>query len=265
MIRFLLSCILCFSLQVRALADPLTLVCDIWPPYQIQENSHVSGFRTELVKNIFEMAEIPITVIHAYPWKRALLMLEKGEVDGLFSANHTPERESYAMYPELPLTESPWVLWTREDSGISYTSFADLRGKRVGVVRGYSYTPEFWEILTQYGRPEEASSDELNFRKLAAGRLDMIVAELNNGYFIMQKERIQGIRPFAESPVKTDGLYLIFNRKRVDEKTAEKFSNALREYRNSEAYKQLHNRYFKAETESFIPEPSLSSGSTDGL
>jgi polar amino acid transport system substrate-binding protein len=253
--RFLLVLFCLFSLSAAA-AEPLTLVCDIWPPYQVHGDQKVSGFSTELIREVCALAGIPITVIHAYPWKRALLMLETDQVDGLFSANHTEERTRFALYPTLPLVKSPWVLWARRDAPHAYAGLQDLRGQRIGVVRGYSYTPAFWEALTQSDSIiEEAPSDEVNFRKLSAGRLDLAVAELHNGRFLLQQEKLENLKPFPLHPIKTDGLYLIFNKNRVPQETVDRFSESLRAFKDSEAYQVLYNHYFRENLLTLPPSP----------
>lgn len=227
-----------------ACSDPLTLVCDIWPPYQIQGQEQIVGFSADLVRAVAKEAAIPIHIIHAYPWKRALLMLETGQADGLFSANYAENRLAFAKYPPIPLTESPWVIWVRKNTGMEYTSLSDLQGRRVGVVAGYSYTPEFWKVLRSVGLPEEAYSDTLNFRKLAAGRLDMLVAEQHNGHYIVNQEGIDNVLPLPLHPIKVDGLYLIFNRKRIEDSTVADFSKALEDFKRSDAHAALLKRYF---------------------
>jgi ABC-type amino acid transport substrate-binding protein len=52
--------------------------------------------------------------------------------------------------------------------------------------------------------------------------------------------------PFPESPIKVDGLYLIFNRDRVSEETVARFSEALKVFKAGPAYSELHQKYFGA-------------------
>lgn len=41
------------------------------------------------------------TVFKSIPWKRALLLVEKGKIDGVINASYKPNRELYANYPKL--------------------------------------------------------------------------------------------------------------------------------------------------------------------
>lgn len=235
------------ALPSGAGADParLHLVCDNWPPYQIVENGKVSGFSTAVVTEVLArmgVREIPLDV---YPWKRAVRMLEKGDADGLFSANYTVERTEFSLYPEEAIVDSPWVMWVRKEGGPAPESWQDLAGFRVGLVSGYSYTPEFWRFMKHQGRYEEVVSDEQNFRKLNAGRVDVIVAELGNGLYLRKRLCLTGIVPLTRNPVKVDGLYLIFNRERISRSFVREFSTQLTLLKKEPFYRQLYDEHFR--------------------
>lgn len=42
------------------------------------------------------------------------------------------------------------MVWVREDTALQYDSFEDLNEGIIGVVRGYAYTPEFWQYLNMH-------------------------------------------------------------------------------------------------------------------
>jgi len=238
--------ILCLILWSSTLsAQEMEIICDEWPPYQIVENSQLTGFGTELVKTVLKKMDVKIRTLHLYPWKRAIIMMEKGQADALFSANYAKEREAFAWYPDEPLIQSPWVLWVREKDGLKFESYENLNGKRIGVVRGYSYTPEFWDFIQKHAEPDEVTDDETNFRKLNGGRIDYAVAEMGNGYHLLKKLGLKRIVPLKDKPIKSDGLYLIFNKKRVSKETVERFSAELKKFKQEEAYQILCRQYFE--------------------
>ncbi len=238
-------CIACIALSTDIpFAQEMDIICDEWPPYQKVENDNISGFSTELVKTVLERMSIKISSLKVYPWKRAITMMEKGQTDALFSANYAKERENFAWYPEEPLIQSPWVLWVREEDGLKFDSFDDLRGKRIGVVRGYSYTSEFLDFIEKYAEIEEVTDDETNFRKLNRSRIDYVAAELGNGYHLVNELKLNKIIPLRNKPIKSDGLYLIFSKNRVSKETVERFSGELKKFRQEEAYQILNRRYF---------------------
>lgn len=224
---------------------PLDIICDEWPPYQIVENNQVGGFSTKIIEMVFKRMSIDIKSITHYPWKRALNLIEIGKADALYSANLTESRTKFAFYPEEAIVNSPWVMWVREEDELKFRSFNDLLGKRVGMVRGYSYTPELWNFVKNHDLYEEVSDDELNFNKLNAGRVDFIPAELGNGLYMIKKLNLNKIIPLMENPIKTDGLYIIFNKNTVKKSLVDKFSDELKKLKQEALYQYLYDEYFK--------------------
>ncbi|WDP89837.1 MAG: amino acid ABC transporter substrate-binding protein [Desulfobacter sp.] len=235
----------CSLLTTQAWSESMDVACDEWPPYQVVEDSgKVSGFSTEVVKAVFERMGVTLNSLKAYPWKRALNNVQTGKVHALFSANFTQERTAFAWYPEEPLIDSPWVIWVKEGSGNTYTSLEDLKGKTVGVVNGYSYTEEFWDFVKANKAFQGANSDETNFKKLSGGRFEYAVAELGNGYHILKKLGIKGIVPVKAHPIKSAGLFIMFNKEKVSRELVEKFSQELKKFKMETGYQNLVNKYF---------------------
>jgi len=237
----LLGAMVAFATMGVAAEKPTRLVCDIWPPYQTQVGDEVQGFSTEIVRAVYQRLNAPIESIMAYPWKRTLQILESGNAEALFSANHTIDRETFAFYPAEILFESPWVIWTKGSKNIQ--SLEDLKGETVGVVMGYSYTPSFWDFIQTYCKVEEVTADDINFKKLNIGRLDAIVAEYGNGRYLVEQMRLEGITPHKDIIIKKDGLHIIFSRKNVSRDFVRRFSDELKLFKTTEQYKALRHKY----------------------
>lgn len=193
---------------------------------------------------VFERMNIEFVSMKAYPWNRAIKMMENGTADALFSANYTKDRTEFAYYPKETIVDSPWVMWVRKESGLKFESLNDLIGKRVGMVRGYSYTSDFRDFIRTHTLFEEVASDEQNFRKLNGGRVHYIVAELRNGAHIVRSLGFDGIIPLDKNPVKFDGLYLIFNKRNVPRSLVDQFSVELGKLKQEPVYKALYEKYF---------------------
>lgn len=232
-----------FTQKAIAASDSIRITCDIWAPYQIAgTDGQVTGFSLEVTKSVLSKMNIAIESVDAYPWKRALSTLEAGNADALFSANFTEDRTAFARYPEEVLVDSPWLIWTH--GAEKFHSLEDLKGKRIGVVLGYSYTEEFWTFIETYCVVERVFSDKTNFKKLDIGRLDAIIAEFGNGYHITNDLGLKDIYPNWNLEVKRDGLYVIFNKKKYDEEFVAKFSDELRRFKETVQYRNLEEKYF---------------------
>ena len=227
----------------QALAErPTRLTCNAWPPYAIQTGDGVSGLSVEVARAVYARLGIHDIEIILLPWVRAMDMARFGEADGLLNVNYTPERAALYRFPYEPLVETPWNIWTRK--GATIRSLDDLKGKKIGVVLGYAYTLEFWHFILTNCIVEEVYSDKINFRKLAQGRLDATVADLGNA-LVLAAEVKADLQPGLE--IKRDGLYLAFNRSRVNEDFVTDFSDTLREFKTTEAYTAIYRKYLTME------------------
>lgn len=225
-----------------ALADGrVRLVCDIWPPYQLKADSVITGMSVEIVQAVYKRLGYDEFEIQAYPWMRAMDAVRFAEADALLSANYTEERSRYLSYPEEPLFESPWIVWTK--AGSSILTMEDLKGKKVGVVLGYSYTEEFNDFIKKYCNIEEAHSDEINFKKLGLGRLDAVVAEYGNGVYLSRALGDDSIVPVPRIEVKKDGLYIVFNRKLHRDDFVKRFSEELKAFKLTLEHNLIRMKY----------------------
>lgn len=219
----------------------VSLACDIWPPYQVEAGDGVTGMSVEIVESVYRRLGIAHVEIRTFPWKRAMDAIRFAEADALFSANHTPEREVYLRYPEEPIFESAWVVWTR--AGSSILSLDDLKGKTVGVVLGYSYTQEFLDFIKANCTVEAVHNDDINFRKLGQGRLDATVAEHGNGLTLARALGETAIRPVPRIEIKRDGLYIVFNRRHTTPEFVKRFSDELKAFKRTAEHRAIREKY----------------------
>lgn len=238
-----LAVLLSFLAHSPSLAtDPLSAICDIWPPYQYMEKGRLVGYSVEMVQSVFKSMDVELAEVQTLPWKRALSTFQETRTDVLFAANYTEQRDLFAHYPDEPLFESPWIIWSREPN--RFQSLNELKGKRIGVVRGYSYTREFWVFIKTHCDVQEVITDEANFKKLDAGRVDAVIAELGNGHHLVRQYGLQKITAQPHIVIKKDGLYIIFNRDTISRQFVDTFSRELQWFKESEAHRELRRKYF---------------------
>jgi len=235
------TCILLCVLPATA-QPPLRILCDNWPPYQFESQGAPTGFSTSIVLTVFKKMDISIKSIEFYPWKRAVQELQQGLADAVISASYTEERTAFAFYPDEMLTDAPWIIWGKKE--MDFRSLDDLKGKKIGVVLGYSYTPEFWEFIHAHCDVEQVPLDEINFKKLEAGRLDAVAAEYGNGIYLTKKLGLSTIKPFMDTIFKRQGLYIMFSKDSVSKGFVKQFSNELKLFKQTSEYSALLMKYF---------------------
>ena len=84
---------------------------DDFPPYSfIDSDKKVKGIDVDLLHEMAKRLGIEVN-IKLVPWKRLLLMTEKGDIFGAFSLFKTPARELFSLFTH-PVHYSTFVLFT---------------------------------------------------------------------------------------------------------------------------------------------------------
>ena len=221
------------------------LVCDIWPPYEFQTENGVTGMSVEIVEAVYKQLDVTQIEIQPFPWKRAIDAIRFNEADAIFSASHTPGRALFLRYPDEPLFISSWIIWTKTNSSIQ--TLDDLKGKKIGVVQGFSYTLKFWDFIRTYCQVEEAHKDDTNFKMLSLGRVDAIAAEYGNGLKLVQALGDKTIKPVPGIEIKRSGMYIAFNREHTSEEFVRRFSDELRAFKQTDEHRAIREKYLGIE------------------
>jgi len=248
---------LCLSLFLTALASAAfageriyNLQCDSTPPwiYFDKTENRVVGLWAAMVRGAMKSMGEKHEEFTIFPWARLLEMGLKGELDGVFGATINEERMKVMWFPEEPLMEDPWVLWIRKaDVGkLKFTSFEDLKGHTVGLVRGYNYTKEFWDFVKAEKNYEEVTHDAMNLRKLVEGRVDYAVAALRfGGYTAREEGFLEQVVPLTEKTIVNSVFYIMFNKGKVSQEWVQKFSEHLKKFKGTDEYAKLLVQYGK--------------------
>lgn len=239
---------LLLGLPARAGERVFNIQCDSTPPYIYWDESEnrVTGLWAETVRAVMARLGERQEELRILPWARLLDMGLKGAVDGVFGAVRNPEREQRMWFPAEPLLEDPWVFWIRkEDAGrLAFASLEDLKGRRVGLVKDYAYTPELWAFVEQEQNHEVVVHDSLNLRKLAGGRLDYAAATLGFGTRLAREEGLDGrIMPLTGHPIVSSVFYVMFNKDRVSREWVDRFSEELAAFKATDEYRELLKKF----------------------
>ena len=156
-------------------ADVWRIACDDnFPPYNFVDGDKVVGLDAEIVAAMVKQAGAEVD-FEPQPWSRVQDMLERGEVDAAFQFVGRPDRfEKYFMIGPHRLGQT--VFAARNGRDISVRDVNELRGYRIGAVRGYTYGPAF--DGASYLTKDTTAGDNLQLvRMLAAGRVDLIIGD----------------------------------------------------------------------------------------
>ncbi len=140
-----------------------------------------------------------------------------------------------------PIVAHNYVLFHREDMDFDWDSVSDLESYRIGLTQDYNYGDKFEEAVAAGTISADlTTSDEVNFRKLAAGRIDLFPMEPAVGMGMVKKLNLGDKITFHTTPLQSDYLYLILSRQVPDsERYLEEFNEGLSELRKSGRLEEL--------------------------
>lgn len=116
----------------------LTLCIDPnWLPYEgLDTNGNHVGLVAEYMLEIQTRTGLAFEVVKTNSWEESWELAEQGQCDLVSGLNRTRERERYMSFTEDYINE-PSVLVVRSDN-TGIRTLADLHGKRLAIVEGYS-------------------------------------------------------------------------------------------------------------------------------
>lgn len=161
-------------------ARSLVAAIDELPPWSVVENGRLGGAYADIARELGRRLGLAVDTVQCPP-KRCMLMLEQGKADLGIGFKSTPSRRRFLHFlvtPYRPRVADRVFYLLAEQAG-EVRSYADLAPLRIGVKPGAEYFEQFdHDILL---KKEGASTTEANFRKLALGRIDAVIAPEDQG------------------------------------------------------------------------------------
>ncbi len=182
MIKLFLTIILSFSFSSVVLAKiTIRITNGEWEPFMSEYSPHY-GANSHIVTEAFKMEGIEVEY-GFYPWKRAYQLARKGK-DWDASATWWPADETKRdFYLGEAVSETSFVFFHLKSDKFQWKTFADLKEIRIGGTLEYDYGKEFMKVVNTKGISlEYAPTDEMNFMKLLARRIDIFPNDSLVGY-----------------------------------------------------------------------------------
>jgi polar amino acid transport system substrate-binding protein len=203
----ILLCAIC--LMASAQTPPLSLVSTAWPPFTNAPGQ--PRFALDLVESAFARIGLTAktTIVSADEYTPSLFALS---FDGSAAAWRDPERERVLMFSQ-PYLENRLVLVGRYGADVSAKALADLKGKRLAIVGGYSYG----DAIDRAGPVlVRSSGEEDSLSQLLKGSVDYtLMDELVVQYIVSHYPKEAGTRlQIGSTPLLRRELYLAIRRTR---------------------------------------------------
>lgn len=181
-LKLFIACILLSSGLVHA--GGITVATGEFPPWTTEKSAH-GGFINRVVAEAFSRQGIQVTFAYM-PWKRVETETRLGRyhASSFWFVNQASETDfilsdPISLHKEVffHLKSRPFPRWQ---------SLADLGGLKIGATLGYTYTGDFWRAVKAGKiKVEFVARDELNAKKVLAGRLDAFPMEEVSGWALL--------------------------------------------------------------------------------
>lgn len=201
-------CAGCANAQVNGV---VRLAIGEWAPYTSQTDTK-GKLLERVVSEAFKLEGLKVEYTY-YPWKRSYLRTEDGTFDGTFPWNSTPEREETFHFHKIPLLNDLSVYFHLKSTPFDWTHLEDLKNYKVGVSMGYKNE----KIYRDHGIVADvAPSEELNFKKIASGRIDVYETSKTVGYATIARTlppEIASQFTHHPKPAEENNYFILFSRK----------------------------------------------------
>ncbi len=183
-----------FCLALSANATKLTLAAMDYPPHYGEELKQ-NGPLIDLVVSVYQQQGYKVDVIFL-PWLRALEWTKQGKVDGIIGIWHSQEREQFLLY-SAPIYPNKMVFYKHRSRTIEFVEYKDLARQNLvlGSTRGYKQVKGLEESGIKINF---VNNDIQNFKLLAKGRVDLLVADKDYAKYILATTQLQQIASLVE-------------------------------------------------------------------
>jgi PAS domain S-box-containing protein len=147
-----------------------------WPPFEfIDDDGKYAGISSSYVETVSKRLEVVMEPLRGLTWTDVINKVKSGELDVLPAVARTPDREDYLNFT-TPYINIPMIIATSKD-GFHVSEINDLKGKSVGVVKGYASTEMLRSDYPDLNLVEMLDVATL-LQALSAGEIDAVFENL---------------------------------------------------------------------------------------
>jgi len=256
--RCFLGAVFClfFALSVAA-ETTLLLATDETPgpPFITGEGSEFSWEKPGIEVELYQLMALKLNISIKFiriPWKRCLLQLRQGKIDGIFPASFKQERMQAGVYPMKDSQANPlmktrdntYFLYKHKQSSLSWDGVT-LSGLKSGI-----YAPLGWAIVDDLRKKRIAVHEAYDlprvFKLLEKDRIDGVACLETVADFYLnenpeQYPSIEKIYP----PLEEKPYYLMLSHSFVEKhpQLADEIWRTISEIKASDEYKKIVRKY----------------------
>lgn len=227
----------------RASAADLIAVDAADAPFMYDSGGQAAGLYPLAIAEAYRRIGRDVSIA-AIPWKRAIEGADEAVngVGGLYKTASRLEKYDYSD----KLFDEVLLIYVRKDHGFAFTRIDDLKGRSIGVIRGWSYGDSFDEARRNgLFTAEEASGDDQNFAILDAGHIDSIIAIREAAETAITRHDWQGRFEALPTPLSSNPSYIAFNKSAGSQEVLRRLDAAIAAMRADGSFDRLIQAAFK--------------------
>ena len=209
----------------------------LYKPFNYKENGKLAGFDVEIGKALAKkMGMKPVAMTN--PWETLIQGLKAKKFDAILaSMTVTEERKQSVNFTDTYYRSGAQIFVAENNHTIK--SVADLKGKKIGVVKASTYK-EIALHNTEKENVVEYDSDITALMDLPTGRLDAVITDQMVGLPIIKDGAIK-IKDVGE-PLSHDNQAIAVRKE--DKELINKLNKALAEIIKDGTYEKISNKWF---------------------
>jgi polar amino acid transport system substrate-binding protein len=209
----------------------------LYKPFNFKENGKLEGFDVEIGKALamkMGMKAVPVT----NPWETLIQGLKAKKYDAILaSMTVTDERRKSVNFTNTYYRSGAQIFVAESNQDVK--SVADLKGKKIGVVKASTYKDLALQN-TDKDNVVEYDSDITALMDLPTGRLDAVITDQMVGLPIIKEGAIK-IKDVGETLSHDDQAIAV---RKEDKVLLDKLNKALDEIIKDGTYEKISNKWF---------------------
>ncbi len=202
-----------------AKAETITIVADIWCPYNCDAASNRPGMMIEIAKKAFAKHNIDIEY-STLPWTRAIEETRQNKHTAIVGAAFKDAPDF--VFPAIPQGWMRNSFYIKKGNTWRFVNLESLSSISLGVIADYSYNDEIDNYVAQNIKNPRlvqiVSGDnalDSNFKKLAAGRIGALIEGSYVADYYIAQNNMHDQFEIAGSlvPSDNDNLFIAFSPK----------------------------------------------------
>ncbi len=239
-----LMIILLFGFAATAKAQKLTVFVDNWPPYNFKENGRIVGISTELIEAAMQKAKLQYK-LKLYPFKRALITVQKTPNTMLFTVARIPQREDMFSWIGPIHSRKVHLYKLKNRADIQINNVEDIKKYHTGVLSGGSVE----QFFITHGFQKEYYSLVINspqlLKMLFKERVDLIPGDPLDLAYQMKNLGYKYSELDIVYLLSEEGGYYMVANKDISSTIITKIQKSLEEIMDTEFKDRVINKYTK--------------------